>query len=110
MPRNYFIHGKFAFRHLPNGLRAPPVMVVPYGNLNRPATFAILTYNAISSRAEWCEDSPLQLVDSSPVLTGRGFAVTSLDALVLWARSGSMMWSTFGLACCAVEMMQAAMP
>jgi NADH-quinone oxidoreductase subunit B len=27
-----------------------------------------------------------------------------------WARAGSLMWMTFGLACCAVEMMQASMP
>ena len=27
-----------------------------------------------------------------------------------WARTGSLMWMTFGLACCAVEMMQASMP
>jgi hypothetical protein len=26
------------------------------------------------------------------------------------ARSGSLMWMTFGLACCAIEMMQMAMP
>ena len=37
-----------------------------------------------------------------------GFAVTSLDKLVKWARRGSLWPVTFGLACCAVEMMQAA--
>ncbi|MBI5447377.1 MAG: NADH-quinone oxidoreductase subunit B [Gammaproteobacteria bacterium] len=36
-----------------------------------------------------------------------GFAVTSLEKLLGWARSGSMWPVTFGLACCAVEMMQA---
>lgn len=43
-------------------------------------------------------------------LTQRGFFVTQLDSLVQWARTGSLMWMTFGLACCAVEMMQASMP
>jgi NADH-quinone oxidoreductase subunit B len=40
----------------------------------------------------------------------RGFIVASADSLITWARTGSLMWMTFGLACCAVEMMQASMP
>src|ERR1700744_386764 len=40
----------------------------------------------------------------------KGFLVTNAEALVNWARTGSLMWMTFGLACCAVEMMQASMP
>ncbi len=40
----------------------------------------------------------------------KGFVVASADALITWARTGSLMWMTFGLACCAVEMMHAAMP
>src|SRR5690348_2721893 len=35
----------------------------------------------------------------------KGFLVTQLDRLVNWARTGSMWPMTFGLACCAVEMM-----
>src|ERR1043165_1776971 len=43
-------------------------------------------------------------------LQDKGFLVASADSLVTWARTGSLMWMTFGLACCAVEMMQASMP
>ena len=43
-------------------------------------------------------------------LDNKGFMVARADDLITWARTGSLMWMTFGLACCAVEMMQASMP
>ncbi len=41
-------------------------------------------------------------------LLEKGFVTTSLDAVINWARNGSMWPMAFGLACCAVEMMHAA--
>ena len=43
-------------------------------------------------------------------LADKGWLLTSAEELIHWARTGSLMWMQFGLACCAVEMMQASMP
>jgi NADH-quinone oxidoreductase subunit B len=40
-------------------------------------------------------------------LADKGFVTAATDDLITWARTGSLMMMTFGLACCAVEMMQA---
>ncbi|NNE38281.1 MAG: NADH-quinone oxidoreductase subunit B, partial [Gammaproteobacteria bacterium] len=37
----------------------------------------------------------------------KGIVTTTVDNVVNWARTGSMWPMTFGLACCAVEMMHA---
>lgn len=42
-------------------------------------------------------------------LTERGFVTANMDKLVNWARTGSLWPMTFGLACCAVEMIHAYM-
>ena len=38
----------------------------------------------------------------------RGYLLTAVDDVVAWAQSGSLWPMTFGLACCAVEMMHTA--
>lgn len=42
------------------------------------------------------------------ILQGQGYLLTSVDQVVKWARGGSLWPMSFGLACCAVEMMHAA--
>ena len=37
-------------------------------------------------------------------LQDKGFLVTSTEDIINWARTGSLHWMTFGLACCAVEL------
>ena len=53
---------------------------------------------------------PVYFRQMSNELNDKGFITTSLEELVNWARTGSMFWMTFGLACCAVEMMHTSMP
>src|ERR1700730_2778685 len=43
-------------------------------------------------------------------LADKGFLVTTTDDLINWARTGSLMWTNLVLSCCAIEMMQVAMP
>ena len=52
-------------------------------------------------------DDILRPEGDNPLLE-KGFLTTSADALVNWARTGSMWPMTFGLACCAIEMMHSA--
>jgi NADH-quinone oxidoreductase subunit B len=44
----------------------------------------------------------------SQEMSNKGFIITQLDKLAAWAQSGSLWPMTFGLACCAVEMMHTA--
>ena len=43
-------------------------------------------------------------------LSDKRFIVTAVDDLIAWARTGSMIWLQFGLACCATDLIQVSMP
>ena len=53
-------------------------------------------------------DPDILLETLSQEVSQKGFIVTQLDKVAAWAQSGSLWPMTFGLACCAVEMMQTA--
>jgi NADH-quinone oxidoreductase subunit B len=53
------------------------------------------------------QDAALKQVTDE--ISDKGFVVAKLDKLVAWARTGSLWPMTFGLACCAVEMIHAYM-
>ena len=44
-----------------------------------------------------------KLLEVQQSLNEKGFMVTTAEDLFTWARTGSLWWMTFGLACCAVE-------
>jgi NADH-quinone oxidoreductase subunit B len=50
---------------------------------------------------------PVAVSGDNASLQKRGFVVSSVDNVINWARTGSLWPMTFGLACCAVEMMHA---
>ena len=56
------------------------------------------------------KEIPEEFKDLAKDFAEKGFITTSSDNLINWARTGSLHWMTFGLACCAVEMMQTSMP
>ena len=55
-------------------------------------------------------DKAKKIVDDTlnTELSSKGFLVASYDKILTWARTGSLWPMTFGLACCAVEMMHSA--
>jgi len=53
------------------------------------------------------QDAVLKAVTDE--ISDRGFVVAQIDKVVTWAQTGSLWPMTFGLACCAVEMMHSYM-
>ena len=43
-------------------------------------------------------------------MNNKGYILTTVNDVINWSRTGSLYWMTFGLACCAVEMMHTSLP
>ena len=77
----------------------------------------ILTANGTGARRAGVEGGAASITDNDPYfkalqaeMADKGFLVTSAEAWSTGRVPARLMWMTFGLACCAVEMMQASMP
>lgn len=75
----------------------------------------ITPQTATPQSPDFRESLPSELQDEkqlfsavSQTLNDKGYIITKLDNLAAWAQSGSLWPMTFGLACCAVEMMHTA--
>lgn len=62
--------------------------------------------NAENKMHQFSEKELFQAVNDE--LNNHGFIITQVDKILSWAQSGSLWPMTFGLACCAVEMMHTA--
>jgi len=75
-----------------------------------PASLGLTTRNPVVSPASQKQSalSRLGIVQGGGATNLPEFVISKLDALINWARKGSLWPMTFGLACCAVEMMHTA--
>jgi len=86
--------------NLANLPRSTPRSVIP--SIQR----SYATIPAVTSPAQ----TPALQRSSEPKKGVMDYVLTSADAVVNWARQGSIWPMTFGLACCAVEMMHVSTP
>ena len=71
-----------------------------------PSSEVVTATHAQPLPAGAAQEQVLRLVTDE--IADKGFVLASVDKLVNWARTGSLWPMTFGLACCAVEMIHSA--
>lgn len=87
----------------------------PHTRMLLPASCTQVQHRSVHASLPVKDEAPVQRLDRSQEVdeffqkkgmdAGGEYVVSKLDALANWARKGSMWPMTFGLACCAVEMM-----
>ncbi|KAG7876997.1 hypothetical protein KL937_005116 [Ogataea polymorpha] len=74
----------------------------------RPAQVARFSTSVLRAKTQLEVDRPV--LSELPLSNSLNYAFTSFDKLKNWARKSSFWPATFGLACCAVEMMHVSAP
>ena len=90
-----------------------PTLVTPAAGLTPRATGPVVPAGAAGRASVEGYDPKIHdpFMDKlNGAMSEKGFVTAALDDVITWARTGSLMWMTFGLACCAVEMMHTSMP
>ena len=100
-----------AVARLEQELARRPIFGEPVVEANEAGTVARVTpeFEQLVEEGRASSETPAP-VHTAEELADKGFLVAAADDLIIWARTGSLMWMTFGLACCAIEMMQMSMP
>jgi len=84
--------------------RAAGISLACSSSSSSPASSAVVAAACSSSRG-LSTSAVAAAADTAPApAPAAEFVVSKVDDLVNWARTGSMWPMTFGLACCAVEM------
>ena len=63
-----------------------------------------------TSRGVLDDNSDIDQEVSLGGINNKGYILTTVNDVINWSRTGSLYWMTFGLACCAVEMMHTSIP
>ncbi|KAF3328426.1 NADH dehydrogenase [Carex littledalei] len=71
---------------------------------------AILSYSTSTTPASYARATSPSTSSPTGLPKAVEFAISKVDYLMNWARRGSVWPMSFGLACCAVEMMHASSP
>ena len=82
--------------------------LAPRALVHTPASIRYASSSVAVKKAPMPTDYPLPSEQKNSSVID--YALTSLDGIANWARQGSFWPVTFGLACCAVEMMHVSAP
>ena len=82
-----------------------PHLLAARGALSLHTTAPVLSSSSSASPTPYASPSPPSTLSPTGLPKAAEYVISKVDDLLNWARRGSIWPMTFGLACCAVEMM-----